>query len=162
MSSVRGLVDVKSKINNVAAVALVALLFASGCGGAYDSSVAGVVKLDGKTLPRGLVGFHPVSAGPSAYAVIDESGGYAVRTGRESGLPPGEYCVTVSANELPATERTETGNPPPPGKSITPAWYRTKQASGLKFTVKPGKNEINLELTSKPPAGSNSQGQKKT
>jgi hypothetical protein len=151
---------VKSKISHFLALAAISLVFASGCGSAYNSSVAGVVKLDGKTLPRGLVGFHPVSAGPSAYAVIDENGGYTVRTGRESGLPPGEYCVTVSANELPATERTESGNPPPPGKSITPAWYRTKQASGLKFKVEPGKNEINLDLTSQPPAGRKSAGQK--
>jgi hypothetical protein len=153
---------VKSKLNAVWSIAVVALLFLSGCGGAYDSTVTGVVKIDGKNLPRGLVGFHPVSPGPSAYAVIDENGTYAVRTGRESGLPPGEYLVTVASNELPATERSAQGGPPPPGKSITPAWYRTKQASGLKFTVKPGKNEINLELTSKPPAGSTLQGQKKT
>jgi hypothetical protein len=137
---------------NVRAITVLALLGLSGCGGTYDATVAGIVKLDGKALPRGLVGFHPVSAGPSAYAVIDENGGYAVRTGRESGLPPGEYCVTVSANEPPAMERTADGNPPPPGKSITPVWYRTKQASGLKFTVKPGRNEINLELSTKPPA----------
>lgn len=140
---------------NVGLIAVLALLGITGCGGTYDSTVAGIVTLDGKALPRGLVGFHPVSAGPSAYAVIDENGGYAVRTGRESGLPPGDYCVTVSANELPTMERTADGNPPPPGKPITPVWYRTKQASGLKFSVKPGKNEINLDLSTKPPAGWN-------
>jgi hypothetical protein len=146
---------VKSRFFSVRTLAMVSLLLASGCGGAYNSSVAGIVTLDGKALPRGLVGFHPLAAGPSSYAVIDESGNYAVRTGRESGLPPGEYLVTVSANELPAMERTADGNPAPPGKSITPAWYRSKQASGLKFKVEPGKNSINLELSTKPPAGWN-------
>lgn len=140
---------VKSLILSVRTVALASLLCLAGCGGAYDSSVSGLVKLDGQTLPRGLVGFHPVAPGPSAYAVIDESGNYAVRTGSASGLPPGDYRVTVSANELPATERTEQGGPPPPGKAITPAKYRMKGTSGLTFTVTPGKNEINLELKSK-------------
>jgi hypothetical protein len=131
---------------------LLALWTIVGCGSAYDASVAGVVTLDGKSLPYGLVGFYPVSPGPAAYAYIDESGKYAVRTGREEGLPPGEYQVTVAANEPPAIARTEQGLPPPPGKSVTPAWYRTKETSGLKFTVQPGENEINLELTSKPPS----------
>jgi hypothetical protein len=149
---------VNRKINHVRIVALIGLLFASGCGGTYDSTVAGVVTLDGKVIPGGLVGFHPVSRGPSAYAVTDENGSYSVRTGHEAGLPPGDYSVTVAANEPPAIARTEQGNPPPLGKSITPASYRMKETSGLKFSVKAGKNEINLELTSKPPAGSKSRG----
>lgn len=125
----------------------------SGCGGTYESSIEGVVTLDGTIVPRGLVAFHPVSPGPAAYAVIDENGAYVVRTGRESGLPSGEYLVTVIANELPTVERSASGGPPPPGKPITPPWYRTKETSGLKFNVAPGSNEINLELTKQPPAG---------
>jgi hypothetical protein len=144
---------VKRNSTNIGALTLIGLLFASGCGGTYDSTVAGVVKLDDKVIPGGLVGFHPTSRGPSAYAVTDENGSYSVRTGREAGLPAGEYFVTVAANEPPAIARTEQGNPPPLGKPITPAWYRMKETSGLKFNVKSGKNEINLELTSKPPAG---------
>ena len=143
----------KRNISDISALALIGLLFASGCGSTYDATVAGVVKLDDKVIPGGLVGFHPASRGPSAYAVTDENGSYSVRTGREAGLPPGEYSVTVAANEPPAIARTEQGNPPPLGKPITPAWYRMKETSGLKFTVKPGKNEINLDLTSQPPAG---------
>jgi hypothetical protein len=123
------------------------LLFLSGCGGAFDSTVAGTVTLDGKVVPRGLVAFHPVAAGPAAYAQIDESGNYTVRTGRDAGLPPGEYQVTVTANEPPAAEKTANGFPPPPGKAITPARYGMKETSALKFTVAPGKNEINLELS---------------
>jgi hypothetical protein len=134
-------------------VGLLGLFALSGCGGSYESTVAGVVKLDGNVVRRGLVAFHPVSLGPPATSVINEDGSYNVRTGRESGLPPGEYQVTVSANEPPAMERTETGFPPPSGKMITPMWYLSKENSGLKFTVEPGDNEFNLELTSTPPAG---------
>lgn len=124
----------------------------AGCGGAFDASAYGKVTLDGKTVPRGTVTFHPVSGGPAVYGTID-GGSYSVHTGRESGLPSGDYQVSITANELSAQSQTDKGGPPPPGKAITPAWYRMKETSGLKYTVKRGKNEINLELTSQPPAG---------
>src|SRR3954462_6287072 len=125
-------------------VGLIGFVSAVGCGGNYDSTAHGLVMLDAKAIPRGLVTFHPRSAGPSAYAIIDEAGRYEVFTGREKGLPSGEYQVSVVANEAPAMSQTATGGAPPPGKPITPAWYRTKQTSGLKYTIAPGGNEINL------------------
>ena len=130
------------------------LISTSGCGGTYNSTARGIVELDGKVVPRGMVSFHPVSGGPAAYAMIGEDGSYSIQTGREAGLPSGEYVVSVAANEAPTAAQTAKGGPPPPGKAITPAWYRMKETSGLKFTVKPGKNEINLKLSSQPPSGS--------
>jgi hypothetical protein len=129
------------------------LLAIVGCGGSYNSSVTGIVTLDGKTVPRGTVSFQSKGGGPAAYAVIEENGSYYVQTGREGGLPAGEYYVTITANEAPATTQTSTGGPPPPGKPITPSWYRSRESSGLSFVVEPGSNKINLELTSTPPAG---------
>lgn len=124
----------------------------TGCGGAYDSSVAGVVTLDGNPLPRGTVAFNPEKTGPPAYGQINSSGNYTVMTGREEGLSAGNYVVTVVANDLPS-EPGKDGGPPPAGKPISPAWYRSKESSGLSFTVESGSNEINLELISTPPAG---------
>ena len=72
-----------------------------------------------------------------------------MRTGREEGLPSGDYDVTVTANEPPAATQSEGGGPPPPGKAITPVRYRSKATSGLSFVVEAGDNEINLELTSR-------------
>jgi hypothetical protein len=138
-------------------VAGASLLTFAGCGGTFDSSVSGVVTLDGNAVPRGTVSFQPKAGGPAAYAQINEDGSYSVRTGREDGLPPGEYYVTVAANELPTVSQTAQGGPPPPGKPITPLWYRTKNTSGLSYVVEPGSNEINLELTTQPPAGWNPQ-----
>jgi hypothetical protein len=137
-----------------------AILSVTGCGGPFDSSVRGKVTLDGNPLPRGVVTYQPVSGGPSAYAMIEENAGgsYVIRTGRGEGLPSGEYYVTVTANEPSASSHSSKGGPPPPGKLITPAWYRARETSGLKFTVQRGKNEINLELTSQPPAGWKSAG----
>jgi hypothetical protein len=124
----------------------------AGCRGSYDASVKGYVTLDGKALSRGTISFQPAQNGSAAYARINEDGSYALRTGREYGVPSGSYDVTVISNEEPKHEEVN-GGPPPAGKPITPAWYRTKQASPLKFTVKPGANEINLDLTSTPPPG---------
>jgi hypothetical protein len=126
-----------------------------GCGGAYDATVSGVVTLDGQPVPRGTVAYSPTQSGPSAYARIEDDGSYTLRTGREVGLPPGDYQVTVISNETSAESQTKLGGPPPPGKQITPLWYRTRATSGLKFTVEPGDNEFNLELTSQPPPGWN-------
>ena len=90
-----------------------------------------------------------------ATALIDESGYYTARTGRGIGLPAGEYQVAVLANELAPPEKVKPGVPPPDGKAITPEWYRSGKTSGLKYKIERGKNKIDLELTSQPPAGWN-------
>jgi len=113
------------------------------------------VTLDGTAVPRGTVTFHPNAGGPAAYAPIQDDGSYTIHTGREEGLPSGEYQATVTANEPPTSQQTASGGPPPPGKLITPLWYRGKDTSGLQFTVESGSNEIDLELKSQPPAGWN-------
>jgi len=123
-----------------------------GCGGPYNADVSGAVTLDGNAVPRGTISFIPVGTGSSAYGRIDSSGNYVLRTGREEGLPAGEYAVSVVANELPDMSKVPEGTPPPPGKPITPAWYRSQETSGLKFTVESGSNTINLNLTSDPPS----------
>jgi hypothetical protein len=132
---------------------MLALVAVVGCGGTYDATVSGMVTLDGNVVPRGTVAYQPVAGGPAAYGPIAEDGSYTIRTGSEQGLPSGEYAVTVTANEPPAVQQTASGGPPPPGKPITPPWYRSKDMSGLRFTVESGANEFNLELKSQPPAG---------
>jgi hypothetical protein len=127
-----------------------------GCGGPYDATVTGTVKLDGVAVPRGTVTSSPVQGGPGAYGRIEENGKYTIRTGREVGLPTGEYQVTVAANEPSTAEQTASGGPPPLGKPITPLWYRSKDTSGQRYTIQGGENRFDLELSSTPPAGWNS------
>jgi hypothetical protein len=67
------------------------------------------------------VAFYPTAGCPAVYGIIRVDGSYAMMTGREPGFPSG------------------------------PPWYRSKNTSGLRFTVTPGYNEVNLELTTKPP-----------
>jgi hypothetical protein len=130
----------------------VSLATFAGCGGAYDAAVSGVTTLDNKPLPAGTVKFNPEQSGPSGYGTIDSNGSYSIMTGREKGLPSGSYVVTVVANE-PSVPNANKALPPAPGKPITPAWYRDASSSPLKYKVDRGRNTINLELTSQPPAG---------
>jgi hypothetical protein len=125
----------------------VCLATAVGCGGKFDARVSGTVTLDGDTLERGTVVFNPTSSGPSAYGRIESDGTYTLKVGADPTLPPGDYIVTVAANE-PSAPPTTPGAPPIPGPPITPAKYRNKQTSDLKKTVEKGKNTIDLELKS--------------
>jgi hypothetical protein len=147
------MIERMNRCNLIAAAGCGCLVFIAGCGGAYDASVTGKVTMNGQVVPNGTVSFSPVAGGPAAYGMIEQSGEYVIRTGREEGLPAGEYQVTVTANEPAKTLQTADGGPPPPGKALTPAWYRTKDTSGLKFTVESGSNTIDLPLNSTPPAG---------
>ncbi|MEN1679155.1 MAG: carboxypeptidase-like regulatory domain-containing protein [Planctomycetota bacterium] len=122
-----------------------------GCGGPFDARVKGQVSLDGQPLTVGTVTFAPASSGPSAFAKIDDSGNYELSVGRQRGLPSGQYTVTVVAREKTTVQRTD-GGPPPPGKLITPPWYKSTNDSGLSFTVEPGSNSIDLDLNTTPPA----------
>jgi hypothetical protein len=136
-------------VAEVFALALLAFGIA-GCGETYNSSVVGVVKLDSNMLSRGTVTFTPEQKGPSAYGLIRDDGSYTIKTGLENGLPAGKYIVTVMSNEKSAPS-ADPAVPPKPGKPVTPAWYRDTQQSPLKFQVDPGKNTINLDLSSQPP-----------
>ena len=148
----------KASKTSMALMLASAFALLTGCGGPFDSTVHGVVTLDGNPLPTGTVTFKPTSnQGSTAYAKVDESGNYELQTGREFGLPPGEYAVTVVARERPTSSYGKDGGPPPAGKQLTPEWYRSPESSGLKFTVESGSNEIDLALTSQAPADWNPQ-----
>jgi hypothetical protein len=119
---------------------------AAGCSG--DASVSGNVTLDGQPLRTGTVTFHPAGHGPVAYGQVGSDGGYRLTVGSAGGVPPGEYRVTVVANEDPAPP-PKPSVAPTPGKRITPARYADPKTTELTFTVKPGGNTIHLPLKSK-------------
>jgi hypothetical protein len=125
--------------------ALVLCCVLGGCGG-QGSKVTGTVTLDNAPLTTGTVAFYPNQPGPTAYGQIDGSGRYSLNTGTDAGLAPGTYTVTVDATELiPPTPQ----NPEPLPKLLTPERYRDKATSGIVVEVKPGSNDIPIELTSK-------------
>jgi hypothetical protein len=145
---------VRQSSTSIVYSALMASVLLGGCGGTSNqATVEGVVTLEGAAVPSGSISFVPASGGTQSYAMSDASGNYEVYTGREAGLKPGDYTVTIVARERPAVNQTESGGPAPAGAAITPAWYASPETSGLKFTVAPGANEINLELSKQAPAG---------
>jgi hypothetical protein len=135
-----------------ALVTLTAVILSAiaGCGG-LESSVSGIVTLDGKPLElgegTGTVSFHPQGGGPVAQARIGPGGRYELKTGSTKGLPAGEYIITVVATG--PKPKTPPGATLIPGPLLTPTRYGTKNISDLRFTISPGKNETNIALTSK-------------
>ncbi len=113
----------------------------------YDARVSGSVTLDGKVLDRGMVAYYPKDGGTVAYGVIENDGSYYLMTGRDTGLPPGDYDVTVVANEQPERQPGDSG-PPPPGKRLTAQYVSDRSTTDLHYTVQPGRNDIDLELFS--------------
>ncbi len=118
------------------------MLAVAGCGRGHGASVSGEVTLDGKPLDTGTVAFHPLGDGPTAYGGIHPNGTYQLKTGAGTGVPPGEYRVTVVATTAPPTD-----GPSVPGQMITPARYGDPAQSGLHRTVERGSNRIDLNLT---------------
>jgi hypothetical protein len=121
-----------------------------GCGNGL-AQVSGQVTLDGQPLHGGngdtrvTVQFLPTGGtGTTAIGLADENGNYALRTGSQAGIPPGEYFATCTAAQIVSSP---TGGAPG-GRRITPEKYSSARTSGFKFTVEPGRNEINLQLTS--------------
>ena len=127
------------------AVVIAALFVLSGCS-PNAASVTGTVTLDGQPLKTGDVSFHPAGAnGAVAYGKIDPDGKYVISTGDETGLAPGQYAVTVVATEAVPLP---TGNVEVIPKVLTPLKYNTPETTDIKVEVKPGANEIPIELKS--------------
>jgi hypothetical protein len=131
-----------------AGLVLAAILTAAGCTRRAD--VGGLVTLDGKPLPTGVVTFTPASGGATGYAAIGEDGRYTVQTGASAGLPPGEYVVTVAANGPAATDSQPGRGPLSDGirPLVTPQRYADRAESPLRATLQSGTQELRLVLTS--------------
>lgn len=130
-------------------------LLLSGCGDTSSNAIVqGTVTIDGVLAPRGQVTFHPVADGPIATGPIHKDGSYSLRVGQgnmanpdQSEIMAGDYIATVVVNS-PADESTSVGEGGPPlaGKRLTAIKYSRKETSGLKYTVKKGRNVIPIEL----------------
>jgi hypothetical protein len=125
------------------------LILAIGCNNSpYESTVLGTVSLDGKSIGPGIVQFVPADRNHNpATGTIQVNGAYELRTSNKSGLQPGQYQVTVAIYDQPEVapgERAAPGSAP----LRTPEKYFSLETTDLEFTVNPGANTINIELTS--------------
>jgi len=125
-------------------------LVISGCGSGL-ARVSGQVTMDGEPLRGGsgnvrvTVQFQPANGvGSTAIGLADENGNYALATGSQAGIPPGDYLITCTAVELvqPKNASFAAGS-----RRITDPKYANANTSGLSFTVQPGKNQFDIPLT---------------
>lgn len=130
--------------------------------------VEGVVTLDGQPVAGATVTFTPVQdgAGAPATGTSDSAGKYTLTAvgnkaaGAQAGAGtlPGEYYVGVLKDEMPQEPgsgdegyKLPSSDTPPTSPTIThvvPQQYNNPQTSGIKVTVKSGKNDIPIELKS--------------
>lgn len=146
------------------------MLASVGCGEKKNTlkteEVEGVVTLDGAPVPDATVTFVPVEMGKGATAtgITDAEGKYrltAVAPGFSpqpgSGTLPGEYNVGVVKVKLPEHPTSTEQAMPKPGQRpqnsamtyVVPQKFENPLNSGIKKSVKEGKNDIPIDLTSK-------------
>ena len=142
-----------------------ALLVAVGCSGGASGPVAtvsGNITHNGAPLNGAKVIFHSTveesgKRGNSYGAVTDSNGKYLIATvGKEYGIPPGLYKVTISKMEA----KTGVGGIPKEiaddpgqmaaagyGTNVLPKDYENEKTTKLSATLEVGKNEkVNFDL----------------
>lgn len=123
------------------------ILMMLGCSGTrYSSTVSGQVTLDGHPVPWGTVLFHPAPGEAPTHGKIDSRGHYRLKTQHADTVQPGEYIVTVKAFSRMPTE--EMSSAEIDALLVTPESYHQRESSGLSFSVAPGDNTIDIQLTS--------------
>jgi hypothetical protein len=129
-------------------LALAVLACLVGCGGGKTAPVNGRVKLkdgsDVSVLAGYSLSFEPEGGKTSAVGEIERDGTFKLSTfGANDGAIPGKYRVAINQPSNPDPDK-------PPTKSKLPAKYVNFETSGLTAEVKPGQNNIELELDKAP------------
>jgi hypothetical protein len=103
----------------------------------------GHVYFEGQAVPGAYLVFQSLDKDrpPRADAITGPDGSFTLSTyTANDGAPTGEYAATVVWRK-PFFD--ETGQP---GPNLLPARYASTSSSGLKFTIKSGKNDVVIEL----------------
>ncbi|HEX5444884.1 MAG TPA: hypothetical protein VFW87_13690 [Pirellulales bacterium] len=160
--------------NTFLAAGVACIIATAGCTRAkvlQTELVEGVVTLDGQPVPEATVIFSPVQAeaGAPATGMSDSTGKYNLtavsgETGAQpqagAGTLPGEYYVGVVKDTVPempqmndagygVASELPTRPTDPAITHVVPERFNVPQTSGIKVTVKAGKNEIPIDLKSK-------------
>jgi hypothetical protein len=129
-------------------LALAMLACLVGCGESKTAPVNGRVKLkdgsDVSVLAGYSLTFEAEGGKTSAVGDVNRDGTFKLSTfGANDGAMPGKYRVAINAPPNPDPDT-------PPTKSKLPAKYANLDSSGLTAEVKPGQNDIELELEKAP------------
>ncbi len=150
-------------------LSLAVLTVALGCNKSPYSvgyaDVSGQVLLDGKPVPGGQVSFVAVNGALAARGDIGEDGHYEIKA------PIGEVRIGVNNSLLmpPSLKKgkppkgmmhgtkegfvKDEGKPPLKGRYVNiPTGYLDPATSGLKYTVKPGSQTYDIQLSKTPPS----------
>lgn len=119
---------------------VIVLLMVAGCGGPSTGTVKGKVSFAGQAVKGWIVQLESAKTGTGASAALDGDGNFAFA----EPLAEGKYvaCFVMPLPEPPAPGVPKTALP---AGTKLPAKYLSK-SSGLAVDVKPGVNEISLEL----------------
>lgn len=130
--------------------AVLAMMFASGCGQGDASgrqAISGTVTFQGKPLDHGTL--QIISLDPGKQAI---SGGM-IKDGKfsiaaDKGLPPGKYRVRISSPEEGSAGAAPAmpGDPAPVAKERIPPEYSGPESKLEIEITKRGKNDFNLEI----------------
>jgi hypothetical protein len=117
-------------------------------------SISGLIRLDGRPLPLGIVHYYPRSTGGRRPSVF---GGAMIRNGRfsiprEIGLIPGKYTVAVFTGVMTQTKRENNqvpGNAHTLAPEMVPAKYNS--ASNLEIEIKDshGIKDMTIDIESR-------------
>jgi len=151
------------------ATGLLALTLVIGCGksGSF-ATVSGTVTYNGNPVEGAKVVFHSTvevagKPSPSYAAATDSQGKYVIATnGKDPGIPPGLYKLTITKYEGKGANAPQEGLDPgqldaiasdqgftaKTGiKNLLPDQYATTENSKLSATLEPGKNaDVNFAL----------------
>ena len=129
-------------------LALAVLACLVGCGQSKTAPVNGRVRLkdgsDVSVLKGYSLTFEAEGGKSSAVGELDPDGTFKLSTfGANDGAMPGKYRVAINPPNNPNPDK-------PPTTSKLPAKYANLDSSGLTAEVKPGQNNIELELDKAP------------
>lgn len=133
-----------------AVAVILATTVLAGCGRSTGATVSGRVTIDGQPAPPGIrIDFQPeVAGGSSSTGYTDDTGRYVMRFNVNMlGVMPGESVVRLSIPQ----DFTGGGAPQIPDRL---RGIRLPESVGrettLRKTVKPGHNEIDIDVTTQP------------
>jgi hypothetical protein len=120
----------------------------TGCSSRLEplGEVAGRVTYEGQPFSEAEIHFSNPDQGVFIKAPLGGDGSYEMKIAGRLGLPLGAYQVAIRKPTFDAVTGGPQPTPPPRTFPDIPPKYLEPETSGLSLTVKPGMNELNIDL----------------